>query len=1157
MTKINKLVLQGFKSFAHRTELVFEDNFNVILGPNGSGKSNLGESICFVLGRLSAKSLRAERAANLLFNGGLKKKEPAAKAKVEIYFNNQQKAFPLETKEVVISRSISKKGTSTYRINSQKVTRFEVMELLAKARIDPDGYNIVLQGDINRFVEMHPLERRKIIEEIAGISVYEERRHKALLELEKVDSQLNEANFILNERKNYLKELKADRDQAIRFKQIKDSIGSYKASYYYQQLEEQKAIDSSLDKEISGLEKEKSLREEENSKNKSFLKEKKEEIKEISKAILEKGEKEQIKVHREIEDLKVRLTQAKGRVNNLKDELAKIAKTGSNLEEETKSIEEKIRNQQAREKEINSLIKEKANQQKEIEEKINRFRKEKGIEDTSSTEKEIEDLELEMERNQEQINHLRLEQQNLIREEAEVSFQLKTIKGAMEKVSQIKEEHQQQISLLNKKRNEFKELTLLLSQLLEKENSLLAELKSKRENLISLEEKLHSLKAKEKVFIEARLPNLAVQKIIEKKERFKGVHGTISQLGKIKKEFALALETTAGQKANFIVVDNEKTALDCLDYLKKNKLGTASFLPLTRLVTPEKTEKPNKSGVFGLAIDFIDFDSRFRKAFEYVFGSTLVVDKIDLVKEIKNIRVVSLEGDLAEPSGAIHGGYSERKKRVFFEDDSQEIEEKEKEIRTLQAKIKSLDDEFKINENKIKEVRSKRAEMEAEIAKLEKTLHLEDSDLEASLNLEKELKKKREEIKSKLEKLQREITSLNNLIKNNKTKRQDLKEKVSQSKDPFLLAQLNAFEETKRKLREEEINLTNEIKNLEREIKERLVPEKEKIKRILKHHQKEENQFKEELNRLVLKIKEDEERLKFKEEESAKFYGQFKELFKKREEINKEISKIESSLEINLEKIRRLELELSKLNFKKAEIRVKISTLSQQLEEFKNFDLIKNKSLEELQSAIKEFEKALSSISAVNLKALEVYERVEEEYRGLAEKKTKLEEEKKDVLKMMEEIEEKKKEQFIKTFDQVNKHFQKFFGLLFKKGKTYLHLENRQKPFDNGVEIKVKLTGQRYLELKSLSGGEKSLTALAFIFAIQEFCPSTFFIFDEIDAALDKQNSEKLSQLLKEYSKAAQYIIISHNDALISGADVLYGVSMDEFGVSKIVDLKV
>jgi len=275
-----------------------------------------------------------------------------------------------------------------------------------------------------------------------------------------------------------------------------------------------------------------------------------------------------------------------------------------------------------------------------------------------------------------------------------------------------------------------------------------------------------------------------------------------------------------------------------------------------------------------------------------------------------------------------------------------------------------------------------------------------------------------------------------------------------------------------------------------------------------------------------------------------------------REKTNGEISKAENDLENLRETMRTHEREINLVSLKNAEVKAKLAGLEEEFGKYQKVELVANKSKEELQQEIHKFEIMLSQMSAVNMKALEIYEQIEKEYNSLVEKKTSLETEKTDVLTMMNEIETKKKGHFMKAFKDVNENFQRIFSSLFKKGKAYLQLDNPEKPFEDGLSVKVKLTGNRFMDLKSLSGGEKTLTALSFIFSIQEMQPASFYILDEIDAALDKQNSETLAKLLRSYSTNAQYIVISHNDSLIAEADTLFGVSMVD-GVSKVTSLRI
>ncbi|HIH10876.1 TPA: AAA family ATPase [Candidatus Woesearchaeota archaeon] len=293
-----------------------------------------------------------------------------------------------------------------------------------------------------------------------------------------------------------------------------------------------------------------------------------------------------------------------------------------------------------------------------------------------------------------------------------------------------------------------------------------------------------------------------------------------------------------------------------------------------------------------------------------------------------------------------------------------------------------------------------------------------------------------------------------------------------------------------------------------------------------------------------------------KEKESKDFYAQYKELFTVREKLTTEINKAETEIEYIREKMREFERETNIVSLRNAEIKARLAGLQEELNRYKDIELIKNKNTTEIQEELTRSEHALTQIPAVNMKALEIYEEVEREFNKLLEKKDSLEKEKTDVLTLMNEIETKKKDHFLKTFDQANENFQKIFSNLFKKGKAYLQLDNPNLPFDDGLSIKVKLAGNRFMDLKSLSGGEKTLTALSFIFAIQEYQPASFYILDEIDAALDKHNSETLAKLIRAYADRAQYIVISHNDSVIAEADTLYGISMQE-GISKVTSLKI
>ena len=893
MTRVKKLRLHGFKSFAKLTELDFAENFSTIIGPNGSGKSNLGESICFVLGRLSAKSLRAENTSSFIYNGG-KNNSPAKQAEVTIVFDNSKTEFSVKENEVRITRIAKQNGQSVYMINDKTVTRQQILDLLALAKVDPDGHNIILQGDIVKFMEMRSEDRREIIEEVSGISVYEDKKHKAMLELQKVEEKLKEADIILTERNAHLRELKKDRDQATKYKELQNMIKENKATYLHVLLEEKTKSKKIIDDQISKEESKKSKIQDDINKSKKEIEDKRNEIKQINQELLSRGGKDQLDLHHNLEDIKTDLTRNISRLEFLQNEIIKIKNRKETLNANSDDIVKKIN---------------------ELEQQKKEFEKKKIV--------------------------------------------------------------------------------------LEKETSKLKETRHDRSGLIF---------------------DYVIQKIRELNSD--GIYGTIENLGKTDSKYMTAMEVCAGNKYNAIITEDDHVAESCINHLRKTKAGTAIFLPLNKIkpneLKPELKSLLKMQGIHGLAIDLVKFNPKFKAAFSHVYGSTIIVDNIDVARRIGigRARMVTLDGDLIELSGAMIGGF--RRKT-----------------------ISGIDDLLKI-ENEIK-------------------------------------------------------------------------------------------------------NLVNQQKIL--------MPEKDRVSAILKEQNKELIEFENEIKLLKENIRKNEISKQEHEKLEKKFYEEFKDLSLKRDILNELIQNKEISLIKLEENIRNAEQQINSIALQRARTIAELEGLEKEFEEYKNEKIKKTTNLQELLENVRKFEHELEILGNVNLRALEIYEEIEKEYFKLIEKKEKLSLEKQDVFNLMNEIETKKKEIFMQTLNKINDHFKRIFANLSSKGQAFLELENYDSPFNGGLDIKVKIAGNKYLNIKSLSGGEKTLTALAFIFAIQELQPASFYLLDEVDAALDKANSEKLSKLIAEYSKKAQYIMISHNDNIITEANQIYGISMQD-GVSKAIGLK-
>lgn len=1144
--------MKGFKSFAHKTDLIFDNGFNCIIGPNGSGKTNVSDSICFVLGKSSAHDMRAEKSASLIFNGG-KKGSAAKEAEVSLIFDNSSKKFPIDKKEIKITRIVRKNGTSIYKINDETRTRQQILELLRGARIDPNGHNIVLQGDIVSLAEMKPNDRRKVIEEISGISMYEEKKQKCLNELERVGGRLNEAEIILTEREVNLRELKKERDQAIKYKDLQQELKDKKGTFLHLQIKDKEIKLEDIEKRKRDIQNkvEKINKEIEELKNK--IQENKTNIENINKEVDVKGEKEQIVLRKELEDLKTTIVKSNSRLEVCQTEIEKIKQRKSQLNDNIKEVESKIKQLKSQKNKHDEEIKEINNQENKLNKKIIDFKEKHGVDtDFSSSleqfDKEIDDFLLE-------ISKIKEEEQNIIRNKDQVRFKLDSIDERLESLKGSKE-----LEELKNNKKIIKEITNNLNKTLNEDSSFSSQLINSRKQITNNSEELSKLKSRQIGIQERSLANLATRKILDLKNNIKGIHGTVSSLGNVESKYSLALEIAAGARMNSIVVDSDTTAKKCIEYLKNNKLGVATFLPSnkikSRVLQPGIKEILNKKGVQGLALDLVKYDKKFKNIFSYTLGSTIIIDNIETARKIGigRARMVTLEGDLMEPSGAMIGGY--RKKRIGLGFKEKEIDENilklETELKKLRNLVNHVESKKSENELKIQELREQKANTEADIIKLEKTLNIE-SDTSDLISSRKDLIEQEKNYEKEINNFNSKIKEVNKSLELTKSKKQKIKEKLA---DPTLSKNLELLEEERLKIREKSLEIQGNIKNITTQIESMLLPEKEKTDKIIKQQEKELEDFQKELSSIKEIINNREKELKAKEKEEKKFHTNVRDLITKRNKIEEKIKSLEANIIREDEKRKNNEQRLNNINIDRAKFVAEVEALQREFEPFQDAKIKRGMSVEELRIKIKEDERELNKIGNVNLRALEVYDQINVEYEKILQKVNKLKEEKEDVLNMMNEIESKKKDIFMKTYKTVMKRFKAIFEELTTKGQAHVILEDEENPFEAGIDIQVRVAGNKFLDMRSLSGGEKTMAALAFIFAIQEHDPSPFYLLDEVDAALDKRNSELLSKLIQKYAEKAQYLVISHNDSVITEAVSLYGVSMQD-SISKVVSLKV
>jgi chromosome segregation protein len=390
-----------------------------------------------------------------------------------------------------------------------------------------------------------------------------------------------------------------------------------------------------------------------------------------------------------------------------------------------------------------------------------------------------------------------------------------------------------------------------------------------------------------------------------------------------------------------------------------------------------------------------------------------------------------------------------------------------------------------------------------------------------------------------------------------KMEKQKLRDSLSQLRNPSLLAELQTLEQKRSEIENERITIRANLASLNAQKTTVHQPELENISKIFKQQAAEEIKFNKEHETLSAKRKENEALLKEKEKEAAAFYKQFQKLFDERNDLQEAMNKIEGKIIEEEDKVRKVEQQRGSINISLAGVRAEMAGIQEEYKQYEGVEIFKTKEQDDIEREIKQFERMMQDLGAINMKALEIYETVEKEYTDLLSKKTVLIKEREQVMILINEIETKKKEIFLKMFHIVNEQFKKIFQQLNTKGEAFLELENPEDPLTAGMNIKVRLSGTKFLDIRSLSGGEKTMTALAFLFAIQEHEPAQFYILDEVDAALDKRNAEKLAKLIRQYSEKVQYIMISHNDVVITEADNLYGVSMNEHGESKVTSLRV
>jgi chromosome segregation protein len=1154
---IDRIEVYGFKSYgARKLTIPLGEGFIGIVGPNGSGKSNIGDAIVFALGLATAKSMRALKLSDLIFSS---KGKSAQYAEVEVVFKNEG-AFPLNDEEVRIYRKVEHNGKSTYKINGRPAKHYEVEELLSYAGIPPQGYNIVTQGDIFRFVKMTPAERRDLISEIAGITEYEDKKEKALKDLQETEEKIQSAKLVLKEVKANLKKLEEEKENALLASQLEEKIEEIRGiikgvKLYFLEKNLKEAFEAlrEVEEKIQELYQQKEKSVEAQKQIISQIKEVEDKLNKLQESLLPIKEKEgtittQIRIssdkkgeiEKEIENLKQILRDlAKEKEDKIKEVLK--------IEDEIKKLKEKLPGLEKELIKAEEVLEEKNKKLKEIE--IGGSKAKLDLGEIEKEEKTLKDIHTSLEKEKVSTEH---NLQKIVEKIEEYKNEISLLEEEIEKlrksqtnISSFSKDQERKLKSLHSEINRLK----LRKETLEKK---LKENREKREkNFQRLAEVL------------AQLSQIREDRVVSVLKGIPGVYGQVGDLIGLKDPDLLkAVEAAGGGRLKNIVVEDDKVAEECIRVLKEKKAGKATFIPLNRIRVSKPMKPPLRSGVLGLAVDFVDYNPQIEKAVLYVFGETVIVENFDAARGlgIGTFRMVTLDGDIFEKSGTITGGsekdrsgllgrgsLEQERERLEKEDErlkseeelieeelkkiSVKLQETEREIIKIQSESQSVLDRKKEIEDKINTSISRINILEEEIVNLKKkqfelenTLERIEKDLKENEKLLSSVAKRKKDILDKLEneglhKLRKEWEEATKHVYSLKEKKSEIEnqiEKLTDRLENSLKVRIFQIENEKLKLEDQIKIKTKQIFDLKENI-ENLSRELSQLWKGLKDKEKERDQLLDTLNNLK-------EQLKF--------------LRKEEEEINKQITYL-------------LE-DKGKLEQKVEDTKEEIQLLK---EEYQGEAVEGN--LKELEKELNQLIEKRQKIGAVNQKALEDYEEIKERYEDLNSKLKTLIDEKKSIEELIENLEEKKIKAFMEVYQEVNKNLGKIFKRLSPGGKAYLEIENEEDPLSGGILLKAKPRGKDVKRLEIMSGGEKTLTALAFLFAVQQYRPAPFYYFDEVDAHLDDANARKIAELMKELSKEAQFIVVTLRDTMASYADRLIGVSArDGISSTYTLDLK-
>ena len=1176
MPFIKKIELKSFKSFGPQTvKIALDKGFTAVTGPNGSGKSNIMDAVLFSLGELSTKRMRAENAAQLIFHGSDKAGQEKAKmAKVVIQFDNSDGTMPVDTTTVTISREVFRNGQSVYRLNGRRMSRAYITETLSMSSISSISQNIIPQGTLTRLTDINPMERRKIIEDLVGIGQYDQEKSEAEEKLRSADFSIRTAMGRIDEVQKRLDDLERERNQLLRYNFIQTETKKFQAIKLSSDITQ---VNNKITEAAGQTEKVKS-RVDKLKQQRDLRRSKRHEIesdwRKLSGENLEAGGSEVLKVQIKIGELKSKLTELTTRINSGQGSIESMKRIRENNLAQQDNLRKEIRENRLK-------IRVFRNEFAKIKEEITLKQAEH-----EALAKETAQLWEGLGGNNEQIHLKQAEIDSHVKRIAYLRSEytkdksaLRLCSGRLKNLNVRKEKFQSSLVEIEKSLSELEQVQRDQKTQLKNLEHIIERKKIQKDTVekeITEAEKI-ATSAKDAVIEFATQRDLAATIAAEEKAlrsieemgnvgAISGIQGRLRNLIKIDKNYKKAIEAAATGWLDALVVANIDSAFTCTETLRRMKLGRIKIIPLQGAINVKNKEVPRREGVVGALSSFMKYESANALAINYVFGDTVVAssDKVAFALSNEGYRAVTVNGDLYEP-GAFEGGYyrapidfstiipSENALKSLDEAVNalqthltqrgtditgieEEIERSKIEMTRLGESVATLDRELVRIKRSVKRTQFNIRHTEKYGGKLEREAAAYKGRMSIYMNERNSIRRTDVRLHAEIANL-RLITDVTH-IQELEVQREKLGEEVNafRQKSGSAQTEISTYQsQFDRVLRNGYKNIKIQIvkveqqqKKLEKEVADAL-QEREVIKKDLDEQEK----SRVALSEVVFSAR----------EESKKFTSQI-------DSIDLELR----SLDSEYEQADRL---LNQLNLSMETSQLRLQQLQYQLHQFGFEQPLETtqKQVEEAETTVRMMQFEMERIGAINQLALSHYADQISRYRELSVRLNELEREKQAIVQFMDEIESKKRKVFMTAFEKINTSLKVYFAKLTGGGEATLKLENPEEPFTGGIDMIVQFPNKPSIVVSGASGGERSVSAVSFIFSLKEFTPATFFILDEVDAHLDAYHTTKLAEVLLEEASKMQFIVISLRPEMVNKAQKVFGV-YERNGVSNVVTAK-